>query len=143
MSTLTNKQEGFVQSLLKGKTQRQAYKDNYNAENMADTTIDEEACKMLASPKVATRHAQLQGRTRARVEEQGLLTATDILRKMEELIKRNENIDDRIALDGLKTYGKQYSLFTDKVVNTNLNYEMTEEEADNILSAEGISVDNV
>ena len=143
MSTLTNKQEGFVQSLLKGKTQRQAYKDNYNAKNMADTTIDEEACKMLASPKVATRHAQLQGRTRARVEEQGLLTATDILRKMEELIKRNENIDDRIALDGLKTYGKQYSLFTDKVVNTNLNYEMTEEEADNILSAEGISVDNV
>ena len=138
MSTLTNKQEGFVQSLLKGKTQRQAYKDNYNAKNMADVTIDVKACELLVVGKVKARHAQLQGRTRDRVEEQGLLTATDILRKMEELIKRNENIDDRIALDGLKTYGKQYSLFTDKVVNTNLNYEMTEEEADKMLESAGI-----
>jgi len=112
---LTAKREGFLQSLRKGDSQRQAYKDNYNAENMTDKTIDEEACKLLALPKVNTRYREMMMELREKANEEGLMSATEVLRKLNELIVRNEEEDDRVALDGLKTYGKHHGLFTDKI----------------------------
>ena len=44
MSDLTPKQEMFVQALIAGKSQREAYKEAYNATNMKDETIDVRAC---------------------------------------------------------------------------------------------------
>ena len=37
---LTAKQEKFVQELIKGKSQREAYKEAFNCKNMKDETID-------------------------------------------------------------------------------------------------------
>ena len=112
---LTPKQEGFLQSMLEGKSQRQAYKDNYDCKNMADKTIDEAACRLLANSKVNARWLELTTKLRQKAEEEGLLSATDVLRKVVELIERNEEEDDRTALEALKTYGKHLRLFTDKV----------------------------
>jgi len=42
---LTAKQEKFVQELIKGKSQREAYKAAYNAKNMSENSIDVEASK--------------------------------------------------------------------------------------------------
>lgn len=112
---LTDKQEGYLYSMLSGLSQREAYKENYNCENMSDKTIDEAACRLLANSKVNTRWIELTTKVREKAEEEGLLTAIDVLRKMSELIERNEYVDDRIALNGLKTYGKHHKLFTDKV----------------------------
>jgi phage terminase small subunit len=56
---LTVKQEKFVQGLFMGLTQREAYKSAYDAEKMMDKHIDEEACKLLANPKVSQRLAEL------------------------------------------------------------------------------------
>lgn len=52
---LTIKQEKYAQNLFTGMTQREAYKNAYDAERMTDKQIDEEACKLAANPKVAQR----------------------------------------------------------------------------------------
>lgn len=56
---LTAKQEKYVQNLVKGMSQRQAYKDAYNAENMKDETIDNEASKLFNSNEISTRYQEL------------------------------------------------------------------------------------
>lgn len=56
---LTIKQEKYAQGLFKGLTQREAYKQAYDAENMTDKSIDEKACELAANVKVAERIAEL------------------------------------------------------------------------------------
>ena len=56
---LTAKQEKFVQNLLQGMSQREAYKNSYNAENMLDKTIDNKASKLLKKDEVAARYKEL------------------------------------------------------------------------------------
>ena len=58
--SLTIKQEIFVQRLIEGYSQREAYKFAYNCEKMKDTTIDVEASKLLANPKVSLRYEELK-----------------------------------------------------------------------------------
>lgn len=59
---LTAKQEKFVRNLVKGMSQREAYKKSYNAENMTDKSIDEEACRLFNDIKIATRYQELMDR---------------------------------------------------------------------------------
>ena len=59
MSDLTPKQEMFVQALIAGKSQREAYKEAYNAANMKDKTIDEKACVLFKTDKVRKRYEEL------------------------------------------------------------------------------------
>lgn len=114
-SKLTDKQEKFVQGLLRGLSQRQAYKESYNAKNMKDNTIDRRASELFNKGVIKARYDQLHKKLAQKAEEEGLLSATDVLRKLTELIIRNENIDDRVALDGIKTYAKKHGLLTEKV----------------------------
>ena len=58
--SLTAKQEIFVQRLIEGYSQREAYKFAYNCEKMKDTTIDVEASKLLSNPKVSIRYEELK-----------------------------------------------------------------------------------
>ena len=60
MSKLTQKQENFVQALVSGKSQREAYKEAYNAANMKDSTVDKRACELLKNGKVAGRYNELK-----------------------------------------------------------------------------------
>lgn len=56
---LTQKQEKYVRGLVAGLSQREAYKQAYNAKNMKDTTIDVRASKLLAEYKVNARYREL------------------------------------------------------------------------------------
>lgn len=56
---LTQKQEKYARGLVAGLSQREAYKEAYNAENMKDTTIDARASKLLAEYKVNKRYREL------------------------------------------------------------------------------------
>ena len=56
---LTTKQEIFVQRLIEGNSQREAYKFAYNCENMKDESIDVEASKLFNSPKIIQRYEEL------------------------------------------------------------------------------------
>ena len=64
---LTVKQEKFVQGLFKGLTQREAYKQAYNTENMKDATIDNNAYKLAQTSEIITSLKELQGKQAERV----------------------------------------------------------------------------
>ena len=69
---LTIKQEKFCQGLFAGLSQREAYKQAYNAGNMTDTTIDVRACELAKKSKIVVRLAflvnELKGRNMVTVE---------------------------------------------------------------------------
>ena len=52
---LTGKQTLFVQGVLKGLSQSDAYRGAYNCTNMADNSIWREASVLFANPKVSAR----------------------------------------------------------------------------------------
>ena len=57
--SLTTKQEIFVQRLLEGNTQAEAYRFAYNCENMKDKTIIEKASKLMAQGNIRARYEEL------------------------------------------------------------------------------------
>ena len=57
--SLTTKQEIFVQRLLEGNTQAEAYRFAYNCENMKDKTIIEKASKLMAQGNIRARYQEL------------------------------------------------------------------------------------
>ena len=57
--SLTVKQEIFVQRLLEGNTQADAYRFAYDCENMKDKTIIEKASKLMAQDNVRARYQEL------------------------------------------------------------------------------------
>ena len=59
MSNLTPKQEKFVQALISGMSQREAYKEAYNAANMKNEVIDVSASELLKKSKVKVRYEEL------------------------------------------------------------------------------------
>lgn len=56
---LTPKQEKFVQGIISGLSQREAYKQAYDSKKMKDTTIDVQASKLFANHKIAIRYREL------------------------------------------------------------------------------------
>ena len=56
---LTIKQEIFIQRLIEGYSQREAYKFAYNCENMKDATIDNNAYKLMQNNEITTRYEEL------------------------------------------------------------------------------------
>ena len=87
---LTAKQEKFVRNLIKGMSQREAYKNSYDAENMTDKSIDEEACRLFKDSKVSSRYKELQDR----LEDATIMTAKERLEYLTEVIMglQGENI---------------------------------------------------
>ena len=59
---LTTKQEKFVEELIKGKSQRVAYRAAYNAKGLSDNGADVAACKLLKTPKVKLRYEELRAK---------------------------------------------------------------------------------
>lgn len=84
---LTQKQEKFVQGLIKGKSQREAYKAAYNAKNMSDNSIDVNASKLLKNTKVALRFNELRSKVIKRTEEKAIITAEEIIREIANIAK--------------------------------------------------------
>ena len=56
---LTFKQESFVQNIIKGMSQREAYKNSYDARNMKDTTIDKKASELFQKGEIRGRYNEL------------------------------------------------------------------------------------
>lgn len=63
---LTVKQEKFAQGLFAGLSQREAYKQAYNCDNMTDKTVDEAACRSANDSKIVARIDQLNGELKMR-----------------------------------------------------------------------------
>lgn len=92
---LTGKQEKFVRNLIQGMTQRQAYKNSYDAENMSDEAIDVEACRLFNEPKISLRYQELLDR----VNKACILDAQSRLEYLSEIIMGIEQ-EHGISADG-------------------------------------------
>ena len=79
---LTPKQERFIQNIVSGMTQRQAYKEAYNAENMKDETIDSEASILFNSQKVSERYRELMDK----LEDESIMSAKERMKWLTEVI---------------------------------------------------------
>ena len=57
---LTQKQEMFVQGIIEGKSQADAYRSAYSTKNMSDNAIYVEASLLMDDPKIAQRLTELR-----------------------------------------------------------------------------------
>lgn len=93
---LTAKQEKFVRNLIQGMSQREAYKKSYDAENMTDKTIDENACRLFNDSKIKARYQELQDR----LANASIMTAQERLEYLTEVIKGIQREHRTVVIDG-------------------------------------------
>jgi phage terminase small subunit len=72
---LTAKQEEFVQGIIKGLSQADAYRAAYSSKNMSDKTIHEAASRLMSDSKIATRIKEL----REQISSKNIMTAQERL----------------------------------------------------------------
>ena len=137
---LTFKQEKFVQGLIKGLSQRQAYREAYNADNMKEETIDKEACLLFSNPKIFERYNELV----KELEDKSIMTAKERMKWLSDVVKGNikqtsyngngesyENeayISDKLkAIDTLNKMSGEYTTKVDANVNTEIKVTLTED----------------
>ena len=104
---LTAKQEKYVQGLVKGLSQRQAYKEAYDAENMQDNSIDTEAWKLMQNPEISQRYSELM----SKLEDETILTVKEKRRMYREFAQdKSLSMTDRLkAMDQDSKLGGEYT----------------------------------
>lgn len=101
---LTNKQEKFVQCLIKGMSQRQAYKASYDTKKMKNETIDTRACELLKNSKVEVRYNELRERIIKESEEEAIFQAKDYLKEIASIA--NDDIGNYLEYKTVKRQKK-------------------------------------
>ena len=80
---LTDKQERFVQELLKGKSQREAFKIAYpNSGKWKDNVVDVKASELLRVGKVSVRYNELHDRLIQESEDECIVSAKEVIREL-------------------------------------------------------------
>lgn len=145
MTELTPKQEKFVQCVVSGMTQRDAFRAAYK-NRMTDDQVDREASAMLNgtgkyadNPKVHRRYLELNGKAQAQAEESAIADADEVLRYLTSVL-RGESRSSEIVIEGqgsgimtpremkkapsekdrlkaAELIGKRFGLYTEKVQN--------------------------
>lgn len=92
---LTIKQEKFVQNLIKGMSQREAYKNSYNASKMKDEVIDTKASLLFKEDKIRKRYEELT----EKLEDEAIMSAKERMKWLSKVI--NGEIKEKTAV--LKT----------------------------------------
>lgn len=87
---LTPKQERFIQNIVSGMSQRQAYKDAYDAENMTDESIDVNACKLFNDAKISQRYQELM----KELEDKAIMSAKERMEWLTSVV--NGDIKDTV-----------------------------------------------
>lgn len=78
---LNAKQEKFIQNIVKGMSQREAYKDAYKPK-YKDEVIDVRACELFKSSKVQVRYNELL----KRLEDKAIMTAEERMKWLTDVI---------------------------------------------------------
>lgn len=129
MATLDNaRHERFIQNIVKGMTQRQAYRDAFPDNNSNDKTIDEAASRLFNDSKVHTRYEELL----EELEDKSIMSAKDRMKWLTNLINGEEGyISDKLkSIDILnKMSGEYITKIEAEVDNTvNINIQIDDEE---------------
>lgn len=136
---LNVKQEKFIQGIINGLSQRQAYKEAYEA-TYADKDIDSKASNLFNSDKVQTRYKELLDE----LQDKSIMTAKERMKWLSDVVKGNikhisyggngeeyENeayISDKLkAIDTLNKMSGEYTTKIDANVNTEIKVRLTDD----------------
>ena len=125
---LTPKQEKFVQGIIEGKSQADAYRAAYSAKNMTDKTIREEASRLMSDPNVSAMVKELRNQANAST----IMSARERMEWLTKLINNTEEgTTDRLrALDIFNKMTGEYvqKVEADVKSEVTINIELSEEE---------------
>ena len=82
MKMLNAKQERFIQNIVKGMSQREAYKEAYQA-NYKDEAIDSKASALFNTDKVQKRYRELM----SKLEEESIMSAKERMIWLSDVVK--------------------------------------------------------
>ena len=108
---LTPKQEKYVQNLVKGMSQREAYKNSYNASNMKDTTIDKKASELFQKGEIRGRYDELV----KRLEDTAIMDAQERMKWLTKVVKGDEKEKYTYWNDGEQYDGEREADLTTKI----------------------------
>jgi phage terminase small subunit len=128
VSMLTAKQEKFVQNLINGMNQADAYRNAYSCNNMSDSTIWSNASRLAADSKVSARLSEL----RERLAAPSIMTAQKRLEWLTEVINsEKENTGDKLrAIDLMNKMQGEYvqKIEAEVTKEVNINIELCDDE---------------
>lgn len=102
---LTAKQEQFVQNIITGMSQADAYRSAYPNQRMSDKTVWETASKLMANPKVIARVTEL----RNELAKPSIMTAQERLEWLTEVINGEEDVNAKLkAVDIMNKMQGEY-----------------------------------
>ena len=107
---LTAKQELFVQKILEGMSQADAYRSAYNTKRMTDKTIWENASRLMADSKVTARLTEL----RNELAQPSIMTAQERLKWLTDRIA-DESVDINAKLKAIDIMNKMQGEYVQKV----------------------------
>lgn len=115
---LNARQERFIQNIVSGMTQRQAYKEAYKVKYDEDA-IDNNASKLFNKAEVQTRYKELM----QELEDKALMTATEKRKMLKEMaLDVNNSVTDRIK--AIDTDNKMTGEYVTNIKGSlNLTYE--------------------
>lgn len=108
---LTPKQEKYVQNLVKGMSQREAYKNSYNASNMKDTTIDKKASELFQKREIRGRYDELV----KRLEDTAIMDAQERMKWLTKVVKGDVKEKYTYRNDGEQYDGEREADLTTKI----------------------------
>lgn len=128
MGVLTANQEQFVQNVLQGMSQADAYRSAYPKQKMSDKTIWETASKLMANPKVITRLTEL----RNELAKPSIMSAQQRLEWLTQLIQSDkESTTDKLrAADIMNKMQGEYvqKIQADVQTETTINIELVDDD---------------
>lgn len=84
--SLTDKQEAFVQALVRGLSQREAYYEAYpKSKQWKEASVDSKACLLAQNVKVMSRLNELTVKVRASAEKKAIVTTEQVLQQLAEI----------------------------------------------------------
>ena len=107
---LTPKQEAFVQNIIQGMSQADAYRSAYSCKNMSDNSIYVNASKLVADAKVALRIKEL----RDELAKPSIMSAQERLEWLTERIA-DEEVDINAKLKAVDIMNKMQGEYVQKV----------------------------
>jgi phage terminase small subunit len=124
---LTAKQEQFVQNIVAGMTQVEAYRQAYNTERMSEKTAHEKACILAKSDKIRTRLQEL----RDRIASDSIMTAQKRLEWLTAVVNGDEDINAKLkAVDIMNRMQGEYTQKIEAEVTkeVTINIELSDDE---------------
>lgn len=125
---LTAKQEAFVQNILQGMNQADAYRSAYPNQKMSDKTIWESASKLMSNPKVTARLTEL----RDKLAKPSIMNAQKRLEWLTQVIlNEEESTSDKLrAIDLMNKMDGEYvqKIAAEVQTETTINIELVDDD---------------